>query len=270
MKKLALLFVAFFAFISPAFAQFAGTNAIGAIASSQQPTCTFGGNDSFTKALLHMDGANGGTSFVDDAAGATAAWVSPNGSTTTTSTFKFGTASYQGTTTSWIVSNQSAVYAAGNSDFTVDFWIRGNPATTSTLQYIVGFGDPNQSTSSAWYIYYDTSKNLRANFQNTGFSNYQNIANVPNIFDGNWHYVAYVRASTIAKVYIDGNAIGSAVATSGTMNYQGTYQMMIGVNPTSGGMFGNNKFPGNIDEFHYTFKALYTSNFVPPTLPWCN
>lgn len=249
---------------TPSYAGFPGSGA-----GYPRGTCA-AGNDSFTKVLLHMDGANAGTSFPDtNAGGVSATWSVTGSATTTTSTFRFGTASYQGAASSYIQSNQNSPYNAGSSDFTIDFWIRGSAANATTLQYIAGYGDSSLTNNIGWFIYYDASKFLRASFQNSSGSNYQTNTGATTVIDGNWHHIAYVKTSSSTQIYIDGVATGSSVSPSGSMR-TGTYQLQVGQAVMASGTNAN-PFLGNIDEFRYSIGiARWTTNFTPSGLPWCN
>lgn len=231
-------------------------------------TCV-AGNDGNTLAMLHMDGVNGGTSFPDtNVRGTGASWTATNATTSTTSP-KFGTASYQGASTGGtsIRSNGSgATYNAGSGDFYIDFWLKGSSGLSTTLQYISGFGDSTLSTQSGWFIYYDTSKILRFNYQNTGVSNFQATATLATLFDGNWHYIMAVKNSSSVQIYFDGAAVGTPATPSGSMQTAGAQRLWVGAVPQTFGT--SNPFQGNIDEFHYQLGA--PASFAVPTLPYCN
>jgi hypothetical protein len=224
------------------------------------------GNDAFTKILLHMDGANGGTTFTDDNAGGVSATWSASGTApiTTTAFLKFGTASYQGNSNGFIKSNQNSVYNPGSSDFTIDFWLRGTVA--SALQYIASFGNTSLTQDYAWSMFYGSDNTLRGGFLNTANSNIQANAGVVSIMDGNWHHIAMVKTSSSVKIYIDGVATGTPATSSGTVKSGGSYTMMVGFDVQG---FGSTKFRGNLDEFRYSVGiARWTSNFSPPTGPY--
>ena len=250
------------ALLTPAYAGFPG-------GGSGQPRgqCAPGNNNN-TLALLHMDGANGGTSFADNNAGGIAATWTASSATTSTTAPKFGTASYLGSATSnaRIQSSQNGAYGAGTSDFYVDFWFKAGAGLSTTLQYIAGYGDPSLSTQSGWYIYYDASKNLRFNFQNTSNANAQTTTGVTTIVDGNWHYIMAVKNSSNVQLYIDGVATGTPTGVSGSMQTAGTMQLRIGSVPQT---FGTaNPLQGNVDEFHYQLGAPLS--IVPNSVPYCN
>jgi hypothetical protein len=225
------------------------------------------GNDAFTKILLHFDGTNGSTTFTDsNAGGVSAAWSAINSAALTTAKHKYGSASYQGAATSYIKSNQNSAYNAGSSDFTVDFWINGSSSLATTLQYLAGFGNASLSADIGWSVYYDTSKLLRFNFQNSGGPTAVAVTAATSIMDGAWHHIACVKTSAM-KVYIDGiDATSSASAPSGSMRSGASYEMNVGRIATSG---ATQCCQSSIDEFRYSVGiARWTSNFTPPTGPY--
>lgn len=219
------------------------------------------GNDAFTRIMLHFDG-----SFADvNAAGIPASWSAANGASTTTSQHKFGSGSYQGTSTGYIVSNQNGLYDAGASDFTVDFWMRADPSLLNTLQYFAGFGTTG-TNNYGWGFYYDTSRLLRAVFMNSTGGLGSSITGATSIMDGNWHHLALVKTAAIMQIYVDGVAsVTAATAPSGTMRSD-AFVMCVGLWRSNG---ATQAFQGNIDEFRYSVGiARWTGNFTPPTGPY--
>lgn len=75
--------------------------------------------------LLHMDGANGGTTFIDS--GPLGLTVTPTSVTTSTAQFKFGTASALISTTASTGNSlqvaHNAALAPGAGDFTIECWV---------------------------------------------------------------------------------------------------------------------------------------------------
>ena len=86
------------------------------------------GNDAFTKILLHMDGSNGGTTFTDIAVGGSAKTWTPTNATTSTASFKFGTASML-TASGYITTPDHSDFTIGSNDFTLDLWINFSATT---------------------------------------------------------------------------------------------------------------------------------------------
>ena len=85
--------------------------------------------------LLHMDGANGGTSFPDN--GPNALTVTPTGVTTSTAEFKFGTASALISTAAGTSNKLQVAHHASldpvSSDFTVEGWVRFTLVNTNII-----------------------------------------------------------------------------------------------------------------------------------------
>ena len=81
------------------------------------------GNDSFTKLLLHCDGADGSTTFVNDAAGGSAAVTAAGGAQVDTAQSVFGGASglFDGVSGTYLSVADSADWAFGTDAFVVDF-----------------------------------------------------------------------------------------------------------------------------------------------------
>ncbi len=93
--------------------------------------------DSFTKLLLHMDGANNSTNFIDSSLSAHT--ITVNGTTKiNTSQSKFGGSSgfFDGTE-GGLTAPDSTDWQFGSGDFTIDFWARASGFTSqdSILEY---------------------------------------------------------------------------------------------------------------------------------------
>ena len=89
-------------------------------------------DDSYTKALLHMDGSDGSTTFTDES-GTT--WTANGNAQIDTAQSKFGGASglFDGAS-DYLQTPYTADHNTGTGDFTIDQWIRFNSvATTQTL-----------------------------------------------------------------------------------------------------------------------------------------
>lgn len=265
---LGLLAVALLA-VAPARAQVGPGPAMGGATPFVSVAACAPGNDQYAMVLLHMDGANGGTYFPDvNAGGISALWTASGTATTSTANFKFGTASYQGGASStYIQSNQNSPYNPGSSDFTIDFWIRGNPANASTAQYLAGFGNPNLTADLAWLVLYDSNKIIRFNVQSSAGPTYVAITAATSIIDGSWHYLEFNRSGSTLNIFIDGvNSVTSSTSPSGSVR-SGSYSLRVGTGSTSG---VTTSFINNIDEFRYSVGiARHTSNYTPPTQPYC-
>jgi hypothetical protein len=128
-----------------------------------------GGNDSFTKLLLHCDAADGTTTFTDSSAAAHT--ITPGGNAQIdTAQAKFGASSvlFDGTG-DFLVADGHADFAFGTGDFAIDFWLRPNainafkalydsrPSATEGAYPVLFFDGSGTFSSSNVLFYYQSS-----------------------------------------------------------------------------------------------------------------
>jgi hypothetical protein len=201
--------------------------------------------------LLHMDGANGSTTFTDSSSNPKT--VSRFGDAQiSTAQSKFGGASaYFDGTGDYLSVPGDNDFAFGTGDFTVEFWLRQDFVGSSNRD-IVTFG-PN------WEIYTSATGQV---FLWNGSTNIINSAT--GVISANtWHHVAVTRSSGNVRLFVDGVQRGSTAAGNST-------------NFTNAQAFYVNFYPGNfwrligyVDELRLTKGvARYTANFTPPTGPF--
>lgn len=197
--------------------------------------------------LLHMDGANGGTSITDVMGNNVTLTGSP---TTSTTQAKFGTAS--------LSLNGSSHITVPNVPFAANaFTIEGWFYPTSLPTNMNFFGQDNGSGSVPKILLYVNVGLyvLECGSLGTISTNVGPVAN-------QWTHIAIVRQGTGTNqttVYINGVSAGT-----------GTLASLAGITqPFHIGYIGETfgaKFPGFIDEFRITNGvARYTGNFTPPT-----
>lgn len=225
------------------------------------------GNDSFTKSLLHLDGANGGTSFPDvNAGGSAKTWTATNTfgtSTTTTANPKFGTASLiTSNTVTFISTPYSPEFDLTTSDFTIDFWFNNNNAPGGGSSGIVG----NPLTASlsladtTWYFMRTgTSGSSSIQFTVGNGSTISQINGTTNILGNAWHHIAVTRAGGVIRYFIDGVQQGSNLSWASIPIKAAP--ITIGVPYTNAGGIPNAMY----DEFRLSVGiARWTTNFTPP------
>lgn len=224
-----------------------GTNAFGMV-----------GIDNYTTLMLHTDGEQGASIFVDDSfSGHT---VTSNGTIVDTNQKKFGT----GSTffdTSYLSISDHADWDFGTGDFTIDFWANidsWNPA--NAFMSTTNWGATEEGylllASYGGAQFYATSGHGawdRAFFEST--------------FDFSlnaWHHLALVRNNGVLACYTDGFSIGT-MANSNILNSSGT--MYFGSAKYNGGSVAS--IDGNLDEIRISKGiARWTSNFTPPSGPY--
>jgi len=217
-------------------------------------------DDSYTKSLLHFDGADASTTFTDES-GKT---VTPNGNAQLDTAQKvFGTASSlldgNGDYLTW---SDSTDFSPGTGAFTIDFRIRINSlgayntvldmrtadnATVNDLAFGVQWG-----ASGKPYVY--------------GLGNGAGATEIATAFSTNtWYHVALVGnggadGSRTVKCYINGVlADGVTVTVNYNLNLN---RLVLGTYALKNNYF----FNGWIEEFRFS-KGIqrWTSDFTPPS-----
>ncbi|RTL52898.1 MAG: LamG domain-containing protein [Bradyrhizobiaceae bacterium] len=227
------------------------------------------GNDTFTKVLLHMDGSNGGTSFIDSNAGGSAhTWTATGSVVTSTINKKYGNASfYQPTAAGSSLSTPYATeFQNASSDFTVDFWANLDGASLGSPQTIAALGDQNSANGQRKFVVVLTNTGIIRGVapKSGGFSiNADSASAIPTT---GWHHIAYQRSGSTYTAYLDGVA-GTSVTDSGIIS-AATGPLVIGANYFSPSSYSA-QFIGYIDEFRYSVGiARYSGNFTPPAGPY--
>lgn len=200
--------------------------------------------------LLHMDGANGGTTFTDSGPDTLAATVVGDAQTSTAQS-KFGGAS--------AVFDGAGDYISfpglglSTNAFTVEFWLR----TTDSLQYRALAGNQT-STLGVWQILLnsDAANDGTIGFWVRGIAGA--VATTSGGYnDGSWHHFAAVRSGTTLELFVDGASEATATNSSDLSSAQ---NFNVGLQPGAG-----RAYTGYIDELRVTKAARYTAAFTPQT-----
>ena len=224
------------------------------------------GNDNYTKLLLHMDGANDGTTFTDDSASAHT--VTRTDTVTKTSIKKFGTAScYQdGTGTDTVprlsVPN-STDWDFGTGTFTIDFWLYLFQTSSNLNQKIIGCSNYS-SGWQGWHIKKDNAL-MKLNWEGGANTTAFNTASSTALTAETWTHVAVVKSGTTTKLYFDGVEKFS-LAQNYAIQSTGSEVLEIG----EGGQDAYWELPKMyIDEVRVSKGiARWTAAFTPPTSPY--
>lgn len=199
--------------------------------------------------LMHMDGANGSTSFVDAKGHAFSKTGSPSISTVSS---QYGGASLR-------LPGGAALKAAYSSawvmpgDFTVEFW--ANIAAHDNFGGLIAAAATN--SWAGWQLIFDSATgNLR--FEG-GPSTSQVALVASSSYPYNaWTHVALTRRGSTIRLFQNGALVGSTTC-SGTLDDVGN-TFNIGVERTGGAYV-----TGYIDDLRITQGvARYTANFTPP------
>ena len=204
-------------------------------------------DDIYTKALLHMNGANGGTTFIDES-GKT--WTRAGTAQISTARYKFGGASMLSDGNGdYIYGNGSADFAFGTGDFTIDFWLY----ITSGFN-IFDFrpvGTNGDYINAVW-----NGTNIRLRNSTTYI-----LDGTITVSASAWTHVEISRAGTTLRLFVNGVLDNSV--TNSTNWLVGANRPLISGESYNAGVSGIN---GNYDEFRISKGiARHTAAFIPNT-----
>jgi hypothetical protein len=209
--------------------------------------------------LLHMNGVDASTTFIDDSESAHTVSTF-NDTQLQTADKKFGSASaiFDGTADYF-----SVPYVVGfdwfNGDYTIECWVKAsawtdweNPAAQPNM-----IGRMNINSASNYWSFGPIANGKLVFYYFSGSSQYvQSTATVPT---GQWVHIAmtYVSSSGAIKLFIDGVLDGEETST-GTLQ-SATYDLIVGR--------GNGvDLTGAIDDLRITNSySRYAEDFTPPT-----
>ena len=223
-----------------------------------------GGNDSFTKVLLHMDGADASTTFTDSNTGGSAhTWTARGNAQIDTADSKFGGASglYDGTG-DWVDTPDSADFTLGSGPFTIDGWFKCNAAGGTTLN-IAGQNDAGYTAAaSPWSIKRSTANVIQVIISDgASFTVINGTTQFTNAVNTGWHHYELVRTGNTLKLFIDGVQEGGDASFSGTLP-DSANTLSVG----RAGEVAGSEWNGWLDEFRLSVGiARHTQAFTPPT-----
>lgn len=213
--------------------------------------------------LLHGDGTNGSTT-ITDSSGSPKTVTAVGNAAISTAQSKFGGASilFDGVNDYATVSTGSA-FTFGTGDFTVEAWAR--EGARSGYPTVLEIGNHANNTG---VIFLMNDGNSPANYIGLYSGAFFESAKVAAPALNTWNHVAWVRASGVLKIYLNG--VGSS-GSAFTNNLSDSTTVTIGSKAGGDGGGANYDLNGYIDELRVTKGvARYTANFTPPTAPFPN
>ena len=245
---------------------------------SSNPQFITGVYDQTVSLLLHMNGTNGGTSFVDNGIHGYSVNMSGtpfSSATTSTSQSKFGGSSGYFNRSApnalrFDISANAAGIAPltlGAGDFTVESWVYLNsmPGSESYPDgfWITGWGE---NSSNLGFDFYIGTSNINLAIYN--YNDTRQIYAPHGMTTGQWYHVAVSRSGNSFRAFIDGVQIGSTTTYNGPAYTPTTGGIAVGIAEPfiSGGCFN-----GYMQDFRITKGlARYTANFTPPAAAFTN
>lgn len=204
-------------------------------------------------ALLHLDGANGSTTFAD-AYGHT--FSGAGSAALSTAQKKFGTASlFLNGTSQYIQSAYTSDWDMPG-DFTAELWFYANSiANDPTLI--------DRWSTYGWQIFLSANGRAYALLQNSGGAVYTLApeGSVPLVTTGEWHHIALTRSGDTVRFFIDG-LMHVALPFTGALPAVSSAPLYIGCQ--NGAL---SFFSGYLDEIRLTKGiARYLGDFIPPSV----
>ncbi|MGX5719942.1 LamG domain-containing protein [Shinella zoogloeoides] len=213
-----------------------------------------GGNDEFTKLLLHFDGVDGATSIIDSSPAANVI-TSVGGAQIDTDQSIFGGSSL-------LLNGSSAYLTAPDSpswdftaDFTIDAWVRLSNLTGPRVIASVYSG-----SGLGWSFQYRGDRGATLIF-GSGDTTIIERPWSPSV--NTWYHVAVSRTAGTLRLFING--VQSGATQSNASSFSGT-TTPLQIGRLSGIGF---VFAGWIDELRISNGiGRWTENFVPPSKPY--
>jgi len=218
--------------------------------------------------LLHMNGTNGSTSFVDSSSSAKTV-TAYGGAAISTAQSKFGGSSgaFDGANTYLLVDDSTDWYL-GAGEFTIEAFIRLTAqATTATIAAQRG----TDSNNHAWSFTASTTGGGQLQFRYTSNGSSVVVRNptwVPSL--NTWYHVCACRAAGNLRLFVDGVVINSGA--NGVDIFNSPKPLMIGAgNNNTTTTVPINHLNGHIQDLRIT-KGVgrYAANFTVPTQPFPN
>jgi len=204
--------------------------------------------------LLHMDGTNGSTNFIDSSINNFQFTVFGNAQISTAiKKFGNGAGYFNKTLSSSVKTSNNSLLSMGTQDFTVEAWIFPFDAGTDNNGTVIG-GKNNNS----FQIGYKSSTEFGVANSFSAWDLFSTT--LPPINE--WTHIAVTRSGNTMRIFYNGILITQGTNTT---NYIGFTNEAGGYNEYGG------YFNGYIDELRITKGiARYTSNFTPSTTAFPN
>lgn len=207
--------------------------------------------------LLHMDGVNGSTNFVDEMGNT---WTSQFASISYDKQI-IGASVGKFTTPNSSISCSNPDLALGTLDFTIDFWIY--PTIEKYGRQTIFSAGTEALMSMDYGLHIDSQRYLYIGYRSSSsnqYGNYNYCGDLGLPFD-DWIHVAVSRKNALVRVFVNGVLQNTLNVSSSAIC--GIQNLKIGSSTLP-----SEYYTGYIDEFRLIKGVgLYTSSFTPSTQP---
>jgi len=233
----------------------------------------FGGNDSYTKLLLHFDGDDESVIIPDSSPAAHGNALIAGDAQLDTAQYVFGNSSLLlDGTDDCIGYSDSDDWYFGTGDFTVDLWVRFNALPAQGLYETFCSQWESSVPDNYWtlsiYGGADSTYSLRMYFVDDNDSKASYHTDYASFNAGQWYHVAFVRSGATGYIFVDGvkQTVTETLAFGTTDVGNVTGPLYIGAFATPTPI---RRLNGWIDEFRISKGiARWTENFAPPTIAY--
>lgn len=208
--------------------------------------------------LIHFDEASGSTSMADSGFNNRTLTNVSSGVVTSSTNQKFSNNGNFGAGSQELTTPMDSNLAFGTGDFTIEGWFYYGTWGDGAMGLItVGENSGNED----WSLEFSPTGSNGIRFTSAKHS--INLASSVQPSNNTWTHVAVTRASGTLRIFVQGTqAYSGSNATN--FNVSSSASLHIGRRPANA-----NYFIGRMDEIRILKgRAVYTSNFTPPSLPF--
>lgn len=208
--------------------------------------------DSYTKLLLHCDGADESQTFIDEY-GKTVTTVGNAQVDTAQKVFGTGSALFDGSG-DYLQLDDSDDWDLSSENGCVDFRMRVNNFPVSVAHLI---GQSQTALDGEWFIYLYSTGDLAVGRDGTN----EIKTLIGTINSGIWYHIAVCKNGSTTTIYVNG--VSKASNTTAVWN-SSSNELRIGAHAS-----GVYEFDGWIDELRFSKgDPRWTTDFTPPTAPY--
>lgn len=218
--------------------------------------------DSYTKLLLHCDGADESTTFTDSSLTPKTQTAVNQAQIDTAQSVFGGAAMLLDGTGDYVTSPDHADWNFADGDFTIDLRVRFTAtALTDSYQMLV---TQAVDANNRWFLYWNTDTGINFYAATTGGGTLVNFGQGSDDWSADtWYHVALVRYGNEWDIYRNGTSVASATDASTMPDLAAL--LSIGVNIYEADYY----FDGWMDEIRVSKGiARWTGNFTPPTVAY--
>ncbi|MFZ2189017.1 MAG: IPT/TIG domain-containing protein [Candidatus Moraniibacteriota bacterium] len=211
--------------------------------------------DTYDKLLLHADGTNNSTTFVDSETIPKSATPNGNAKILTAQSKFGGSSAYFDGAGDWLSVGASTDFNFGSGSFTIDYWFY---RTQSNVQETFLNSWQNYNATNNWATYVTSANKLGWFPQGYQSGAAPNLTGTTSITQNAWHHAAFTYDGSICRMFLDGNLEASQSIVAGSNSDQA---LIFGINSAD---FTSQPFLGYFDDLRVSKGiARWTSSFVP-------